>query len=76
LPAVIGFAPSITHGGCWLELQIEFVTAVHTELSGDVSNWTVTEVKPVVLKVTRHETHGRLLLEFACPVCVPVPVKL
>jgi hypothetical protein len=38
LPVVVlGLLPSITQGGCTVALQIEFVTAVHDELSGEVS---------------------------------------
>jgi hypothetical protein len=71
----MGFAPAMTQGENTLELQIVFGTCVHDTLSGLVSNWTVAEENPVVVKLTAHERQGRDAAEFAWPVWVPVPVK-
>jgi hypothetical protein len=48
VPAVIGFAPSVRHGGCTELEQMVFGTAVKLALSGLVSNWIVADKLPVV----------------------------
>ena len=64
----IGLAPSVKQGGCTIELQIVFGTAVKVELSGEVSNWIAAVSPPVVLKVTRQAIHGVAPLRFDTPV--------
>ena len=47
--AVSGLLPSITQGGCCVELQMEFVTAAQLELSGEVSIWIETPENPALV---------------------------
>ena len=72
----MGLAPCRTHGGCTVELQTVFGTAVKVTLSGDVLKVTVVVSVPVVVNVIRQLTHGVFFERFDMPAWVASVVKV